>query len=206
MTVSKAAKPATSEARRSSILDAATPVFVRFGFKKASMDEAARAAGISRQALYSHFVSKEALFKEVVLRILAAQSTAANAALHRAHAPIEERLLDTFEAMHAHTIGQIGAEQMSELRDTAASLVGPVFQQLEERLVRDVAAALATSGAAAAWDRARVSAVELADNLYSTSSGLKHRASTLADYRSAMRIAIRIMCSGGARPSQEKRR
>lgn len=192
-------KTVTAEGRRSSILDAATPLFLRFGFKKASMDDVARAAGISRQALYSHFASKEVLFTDMVLRILDATRTAANAALQRTNAEVEQRLLDTFEAMHGHTIGQVGAEQMSELLETAASLVGPAFQELEERLVGEVTRFLMTSGSVTAWERASISAEELAENLYSTSCGLKHRVSTLAEYRAGMRVAVRIVCAGAAR-------
>lgn len=45
------------------ILDAALPVFVRFGFRKTSMADIARAASISRASLYLSFGSKEELFR-----------------------------------------------------------------------------------------------------------------------------------------------
>ena len=45
------------------ILDAALPVFVRHGFRKASMADIARAANISRASLYLSFGSKEELFR-----------------------------------------------------------------------------------------------------------------------------------------------
>lgn len=45
------------------ILDAALPVFVRFGFRKTSMADIARAAKISRASLYLSFNSKEELFR-----------------------------------------------------------------------------------------------------------------------------------------------
>ncbi|KRD72611.1 MULTISPECIES: TetR/AcrR family transcriptional regulator [unclassified Ensifer] len=45
------------------ILDAALPVFVRFGFRKTSMADIARAASISRASLYLSFSSKEELFR-----------------------------------------------------------------------------------------------------------------------------------------------
>lgn len=50
------------------ILDAALPVFVRFGFRKTSMADIARAAGISRASLYLTFKSKEELFRAGSLR------------------------------------------------------------------------------------------------------------------------------------------
>ncbi len=44
-------------ARRESILQAAVGVFLRYGYKKTSMDDLARAAGLSRQGLYLHFAT-----------------------------------------------------------------------------------------------------------------------------------------------------
>jgi AcrR family transcriptional regulator len=48
------------------ILDAATQVFSRFGFAKASVDDIARRAGVGKGTVYLHFESKEALFATVV--------------------------------------------------------------------------------------------------------------------------------------------
>lgn len=41
-------------------------VFARYGFRRASMEEVASEAGLSRQGLYRHFAAKEALFLAVV--------------------------------------------------------------------------------------------------------------------------------------------
>jgi AcrR family transcriptional regulator len=51
------------------ILDAATDVFRRQGFRRSSIEQAAEAAGLTRQALYHHFKSKEALFRAVIERV-----------------------------------------------------------------------------------------------------------------------------------------
>jgi AcrR family transcriptional regulator len=48
------------------ILSAAESVFARFGFRRASMSQIAAEAGLTRQALYHHYSSKEALFRAVV--------------------------------------------------------------------------------------------------------------------------------------------
>ncbi|MFG3596562.1 helix-turn-helix domain-containing protein [Bradyrhizobium sp. RDI18] len=52
-----------SDQKSEAILDAALPVFVRHGFRKTSMADIARAAGMSRAALYLSFSSKEELFR-----------------------------------------------------------------------------------------------------------------------------------------------
>src|ERR1700680_4142887 len=51
---------------RKRILDAAMEVFARFGYRRASMDQVAEAAGLTRQAVYHHFKNKEALFRAAV--------------------------------------------------------------------------------------------------------------------------------------------
>jgi TetR/AcrR family acrAB operon transcriptional repressor len=69
---------------RARILDAAMLVFRRHGFRRSSIEQAADAAGLTRQALYHHFKSKEALFRAVIERLyenaLAAEIAAAHAA------------------------------------------------------------------------------------------------------------------------------
>ena len=69
---------------RTRILDAAMLVFRRHGFRRSSIEQAAEAAGLTRQALYHHFKSKEDLFRAVIERLygqaLAEEIAAANAA------------------------------------------------------------------------------------------------------------------------------
>ncbi len=69
---------------RTRILDAAMAVFRRHGFRRSSIEQAAEAAGLTRQALYHHFKSREALFRAVIEQLhdsaLAAEVAAANAA------------------------------------------------------------------------------------------------------------------------------
>jgi AcrR family transcriptional regulator len=54
-----------SSEHRDAIVTAATETFARFGFKKASIDDIARRAGIGKGTVYLHFDSKEALFATV---------------------------------------------------------------------------------------------------------------------------------------------
>src|ERR1700694_3911713 len=68
---------------RDRIRDAAMTVFRRHGFRRSSIEQAAEAAGLTREALYHHFKSKEALFRAGIERVheqaLAAEIAAANA-------------------------------------------------------------------------------------------------------------------------------
>ena len=60
-------------AKRRQIMDGARQVFLSAGFDGASMNDIARAAGVSKGTLYAYFDSKEALF-EAIIRAEYAQS------------------------------------------------------------------------------------------------------------------------------------
>ncbi len=55
-----------SALKRRAILDAATKVFLKGGYLGTNMDEIAALSGVSKQTVYKHFTSKEALFIEIV--------------------------------------------------------------------------------------------------------------------------------------------
>ena len=55
-----------SAQKRRAVLDAATGVFLRSGYLGTNMDEIAALSGVSKQTVYKHFASKEALFVEIV--------------------------------------------------------------------------------------------------------------------------------------------
>ncbi len=65
------------------ILDATMLVFRRHGFRRSSIEQVAEAAGLTRQALYHHFESKEALFRALIERVhesaIAAEQAAVDA-------------------------------------------------------------------------------------------------------------------------------
>lgn len=55
-----------SDAKRSDISEAAARLFLTEGFDRTSMDTIAAAAGVSKQTVYSHFQSKEDLFRSCI--------------------------------------------------------------------------------------------------------------------------------------------
>lgn len=76
-----------SSAHRTAILEAATEVFSRFGFKKASVDDIARRAGIGKGTVYLHFGSKEELFATVARDTWGRVFEEIRAALRQARTP-----------------------------------------------------------------------------------------------------------------------
>ncbi|MGE0279362.1 MAG: TetR/AcrR family transcriptional regulator [Rhizobiaceae bacterium] len=55
-----------SARKRRAILDAATEIFLKNGYLGTNMDEIATVSNVSKQTVYKHFSSKEALFVEIV--------------------------------------------------------------------------------------------------------------------------------------------
>jgi TetR/AcrR family transcriptional regulator, mexJK operon transcriptional repressor len=55
-----------SARKRGAILEAATTLFLRNGYRGTSMDEIAALAAVSKQTVYKHFADKERLFSEIV--------------------------------------------------------------------------------------------------------------------------------------------
>ncbi|RKI50319.1 TetR/AcrR family transcriptional regulator [Corallococcus sp. AB004] len=72
---------------RTAIMGAAGEVFARFGFKKASVEDIARRAGVGKGSIYLHFESKEALFEAIVERAHAESLSELNARVRRAKTP-----------------------------------------------------------------------------------------------------------------------
>jgi AcrR family transcriptional regulator len=196
----RAQSSAAGPSRRGPILEAAKGVFLRYGLKKTSMDDLARAAKLSRQGLYLHFQTKEELFKAVTLELIADTRAASKAALANEGIDVEARIFGAFDAAHGRGLGQLASEHLDELLAAAAAYLGAdAVNEVDEGLVADVARLLRTSGIAAHWKDAGLSATELAQTLHAASKGLKYSARTHEAYRDPMRHAIRLVCRGGAR-------
>lgn len=129
------------------ILDAAMRVFRRHGFRRSSIEQAAEEAGLTRQALYHHFNSKEALFRAVIERLyensLAAEISAAKAAEEDGReladiliAEIGARLQALFASLEGSPhIEELFSEHLAQARD--------LYQTYANRSADEVAATIA---------------------------------------------------------------
>jgi AcrR family transcriptional regulator len=136
------AKPAPQDR----ILDAAMRVFRRHGFRRSSIEQAAEEAGLTRQALYHHFDSKEALFRAVIERLyesgLAAEAAAARAAEEKGNdlagiliAEIAARFGAMFAALE-------GSPHMEELFTEHLAQSRDLYQTYAARFTDEIAATI----------------------------------------------------------------
>jgi AcrR family transcriptional regulator len=181
------------DARRRKLLDAAIGVFLRFGFRKTSMDEVARAADVSRQGLYLHFATKEDLFRAAVQQVLETSLQGANSCLGDATLTAEKRLVGAFDAWMGYFIGVMGSGA-SDLVEASDALVGPIAAQHEKLFAEALAKAMRTVGLVAAYKATGLTAKQLTDTLSATARGLKHGCASRAEFVERFTYAVRALC------------
>jgi len=179
--------------RRQRLLDAAVTTFIRFGFRKTSMEEVARAADVSRQALYLHYATKEALFGAAVRHALETGLEAASAKLGDPSLSLEEKLAGAFDAWVGRFVGIVGSD-VGDLEEASDVVVGPLIAEHEERFVEAVAKAIRASGLPRAYRAAGIGAKQLAETLSATARGLKHKARSRAEFGERFGVAVRALC------------
>src|SRR5215470_8684367 len=130
------------------ILDAAQSVFRRHGFRRSSIEQAAEAAGLTRQALYHHFSSKEALFRAVIERLyetsLAAEAAAAKEAEEAGHdladiliAQIAARLNHLFASLEGSPhLDELFSEHLAQARDLYQAYAARFSGEVEATIAR----------------------------------------------------------------------
>src|ERR1700720_5010758 len=186
---------APGSAQREAILVAATAAFLRYGFKKTSMDDVARAAGVSRQGLYLYFDTKDLLFREALQYLVSHMISTARSVAEDGNLSLRDRLLGVFEAVHGSAFQSASPEHAFELLQSAQSAAGALLVQLDRDLMRIIAALLAEAGAAERWEGAGVTGAGLSEQLLMSAKGIKASVETLAAYRQRMLTAIRIAMS-----------
>lgn len=113
-------KLTSTDSRREQILSIATGLFRDKGFSATSMSDIASAVGMSKPALYYHFVSKEDLFVAIVSEDqMDAGRQLAEIASH-AHIPAPERLNALIHATYENMLNSIGGQMMPAIAETSS--------------------------------------------------------------------------------------
>jgi AcrR family transcriptional regulator len=128
------------------ILDAALRVFRRHGFRRSSIEQTAEAAGLTRQGLYHHFQSKEALFRAVIQSLyegaLAAEIAAADAA-EKAGKSLADILVAQVNARLTHLISSFdGSPHIEELFSEHLALGHDLYQRYAKAYAEQIAATI----------------------------------------------------------------
>jgi AcrR family transcriptional regulator len=195
---------------RERILDSAAKVFGQYGFRLTSMELVAQESGLTRQALYHHFDSKEALFRAVVEAVhegACAAEQAAGLRQEEAGKGLADVLVAQFEARFRYLFDRIkGAAQAEELLSEHKRQTRDLYQSFVEHKLSLVAGAIERACAAGkATLRDGMTPVELARAIELAAHGLDLKtadASLIVD----LERSIRLMVAGAIAPAPLNRR
>jgi AcrR family transcriptional regulator len=179
--------------RRRRVLDAALETFWRYGFRKTSMDEVARAADISRQGLYFYFGNKEDLFRETMRKSLDDALAAVSARLAQADAPIEDRLVDAMDGWYGRHVGQFSSDN-SDLMEKSGALLGTMYADYYATFQARAVEAIAASPLTGRLASLGLTAADVVQTLHGCGVGWKHMPITRAEFARRARVAVTLIC------------
>jgi AcrR family transcriptional regulator len=187
-----------AEARRAAILDAALRVFGQYGFRRTSMDDIAREAGIGKGTIYLSFTGKEEVFQALSQRLAQQMLAGAEAARHRPGTTADKltAMNAAWFGTYAETISRSphAAELLDAKHRLSADLVADSASRCK-RLVRDVLAEAAAAGELD-LEPAGLTADTAAELLIASARGLESSAASPAAYHRYLDALVRVMVAG----------
>lgn len=182
-------EPTPNSDKQDAILQAAFATFAAYGFRRTSMEDIARAAGISRSALYLYWRNKEDIFRSLTQRFFDQAVVDVRAALSVPGQSAEQALLAGFRAKDGELLQTLmSTPHGAELLEVGYSQCPDIVRAGEARL----------AAAFADWLRARDlpegigSAEEVADSILSALFGLKKTVPTPEAYGPAQHRLARL--------------
>lgn len=203
MEIEESAGVTVGDSRREALLEAAVGVFARYGFRKTSMDEVARAAGVSRQGLYLLFADKEELFRKALTHKLTRQLSAAVAALSTTRDPLQARIIAACDEWAGQFIGTMGADA-ADLMCASTSMAADTLAHYEALFEKALAHAIEDSPLLNFCTAAGVSPADAAKALHATARGLKQGSHSRQEFVSGMSAAARMFCAPLNPPASHK--
>ncbi len=180
--------------KEAKVVAAAQQVFLRYGYRRATMGDIAEAAGISRPALYLVFPSKEEIFIAALTKLLADSLDEIRAGL-RHFATLREKLTFAFDVWYVRpfelTQTQPDAKDLLEtsyefgaaaMATATEEFVGVLVQILEPVVERQRTVDL--------------SAVQIARILAGAVPGFKNSSNTAADMRTSIAGLLTLVLTG----------
>ena len=176
--------------RQAMILDAAFGAFAAYGYRRTSMADIARAAGLSRTALYLHFRSKEDIFRSLTERYFEVAMRDMEAALMAPGQTAEAALYTAFVAKDGVLMEAVLATPHgAELLDAGMSAAPELVQR----------ASATTAALLSRWLQSRglppdlEPAQSLAETIVAALLGLKSSVRTLEDLRAGEAQLARLV-------------
>jgi AcrR family transcriptional regulator len=128
--------------KRVEILDLALRLFLRHGYKKVTMVDVARAAGISRPTLYASYPNKESVFRSIIEQRARDYETefhrrlrSAMTAEERLKIPFDIWVTEPYREVRKHPEAQELLEEASRLAPRAMQLLWEAFERVLSSII-----------------------------------------------------------------------
>jgi len=180
------------EDKRLRIIEAATALFSRYGFKRTSIDLLAAEAGIAKPTVYAYFADKDSIFCAVVEavceQLLARAEEASCATL-----PIEERLSAMLSAKFTRYWELVHASPHApELMDSQGRLGAEIVQRCDRAYLKLLATTVETSKELE-LKRVGLDATSCAELLLRAGSGAAYDATSASGHKKQLAELVRVI-------------
>ncbi len=181
------------------IIAATRSLFVRYGYRRTSVDDIAREAGVAKATLYLHFSGKEEMFREMIRRFQLVQEERCEAA-EAIETSVQDRVVALIDAVYGTTLEWFeNTAHIEELRSVAlheiAVPVDEPVQAFRRRLTRMIE--VADERGQLRLSAAGASAEDVTQVLLFAAYGAKHAAqATHASFRAALPGIVHLILSG----------
>lgn len=181
--------------KRARILEGALKVFLAYGFNRSTMDDIAKAAELSRPALYLQFRNKGDIYRAIASCVMMrcverarAELTADGTLLERLDRMVERAL---FELMHEIESSPHGPEIIDMRTSLAADVITKWRDDLEAAMAAQIDAEARRSGVDLA--ERDLTARSMAQMFFDALEGMKPRLSDPAVHLDALRSLVRLL-------------
>ncbi len=180
-----------TELKRRTVLDAARDIFLRYGYRRVSMNDIGEAAGVSRPALYVIFKNKEEIFNGVIRQWVNETMTDIDRAMALRATP-EEKLEQAFEIWTVAPFEMtLRSPEAKELIDCSFDFAQDSLRQGYEKFEATIVPVLKSlTGKELA--QAHMRPETIAHVLASAVRGFKQTATTKAELRSLIKELLAL--------------
>jgi AcrR family transcriptional regulator len=201
MATAATARRTASDGKREAILGAALDLFGRYGYRRTSIDDIARQAGVAKGTVYLYVENKEALFRTLSQSLLDRMLAEARRAA-AAQTPIAERLTRILDAKFGFFHELLHrSPHANELMDSKSRLCADVFAAGDAAYLRIVTKAVsdATKRGELAPRRHELTAEDVARLLVAAAHGIDAdpaRPLSSAEHRGRLDALVRVVVDG----------
>ncbi|WP_204072266.1 TetR/AcrR family transcriptional regulator [Planotetraspora phitsanulokensis] len=182
--------------KRGAVLTAALGLFSRYGFQKTSMEEVAKAAGISRPGLYLLFPNKEQLYRATMQGVMERAQQAMEACFADETLSFEDRIVAALDALMGQYVETQVARDLSELLENSGPQLGSMFHDYQEKARATISAQVASLAPPGVLT-AELGADDVMDVLFSAALTWKQTSADRAEFRDRVRRAVQLISRAG---------